>query len=69
MQRMKESETVKEYSNKLLDIVNQIRRLGYEFSDSRIVQKILVSLPERFEPTISALKTLKICQPLPWQSC
>ena len=35
MQRMKESETIKEYSNKLLGIANKIKLLGKEFSDSR----------------------------------
>jgi len=34
MQRMKESETIKEYSNKLLGIVNKIKLMGKEFQDS-----------------------------------
>jgi len=56
MQRMKESETIQEYSNKLLGIVNNIRILGTsDFLDSRIVQKILVTLPEKFEATIASL--------------
>ena len=33
MQRMKESETIKEYSNKLLGIANKIKLLGKEFPD------------------------------------
>lgn len=37
MQKMKESETIKEYADKLLGIVNKVRLLGSEFSDSRIV--------------------------------
>nr|KYP38341.1 hypothetical protein KK1_040413 [Cajanus cajan] len=49
MQRMKESERVKEYSDRLLSIVNTVRLFGTEFSDTRIVQKILVTLLERFE--------------------
>ena len=32
---MKESETVKEYSSKLLGIANKVRSLGFEFVDSR----------------------------------
>ncbi|XP_048231276.1 uncharacterized protein LOC125370303 [Ricinus communis] len=44
---MKESGTVKEYFDKLLRIANQVRLLGYEFPDSRLVQKILVTIPER----------------------
>ena len=39
MQRMKESETIKEYADKLLSIVNNVTLLGGEFSDIRIVQK------------------------------
>jgi len=34
MQKMKESETIKEFVNKLLSIVNKVRLLGFEFSDS-----------------------------------
>ncbi|KAF2299904.1 hypothetical protein GH714_005913 [Hevea brasiliensis] len=59
MQKMKESETIKEYADKLLSIVNKVRLLGSEFFDSRIVQKILVTIPERFEATISSLENAK----------
>jgi hypothetical protein len=59
MQRMKESETIKDYSDRLLDIVNKVRLLGTDFSDSRIVQKILVTVPEKFEATISSLENSK----------
>ena len=59
MQKMKESEIIKEYANKLLTIVNNVRLLGFEFSDSRIVQKILVTIPERFDATISSLEITK----------
>lgn len=59
MQRMKESETIKDYSDRLLSIVNKVRMFGTEFSDSRIVQKILVTIPEKFEATISSLENAK----------
>ena len=36
LQRMKESESVKEYSNKLLSIANKVRLLGSVLKDSRI---------------------------------
>ena len=52
MQRMNESKTIKDYSDKLLDIVNKVRLLVTEFTDSRIVQKILVTVPEKFKATI-----------------
>ena len=59
MQRMKESETIKDYSNRLLSIVNKVRLLGNDFSDSRIVQKIFITVPEKFETTISYLENSK----------
>ncbi|KAH6837692.1 hypothetical protein C2S53_000956 [Perilla frutescens var. hirtella] len=55
--KMKESETIKDYSDKLLSIVNKvIRLLGKIFDDSQIVQKILVTLPENYESKISSLE-------------
>jgi hypothetical protein len=59
MQRMKESETIKDYYDRLLDIVNKVRLLGTDFSYSRIVQKILVTVPEKFEATISSIENSK----------
>lgn len=58
MQKM-ESETIMEYVDILLSIVNQARFLGTEFSDSRIVQKILVTVLEWFEASISSLENAK----------
>ena len=37
-------------------IVNKIRSLGEEFPDARIVEKVLVTLPERFESKRSSLE-------------
>ncbi|XP_057443932.1 uncharacterized protein LOC130736101 [Lotus japonicus] len=59
LQRMKESETAKQYADKLLGIVNKIRLLGSEFPDSRIVQKILVTMPEKYEASIASLENTK----------
>lgn len=41
LQKMKESETIKEYSDRLLNIGNRVRLLGIELSDSRIVEIFL----------------------------
>ncbi|CAL5403595.1 unnamed protein product [Camellia sinensis] len=59
IQRMKESETIKEYSDRLLSIVNKVRLLGEDLSDRRVVEKILVTIPERFESKISSLEESK----------
>ena len=56
IQKMKESESVKEYDSKLMTIVNQIKLLGEHFPPQRIVEKLLVSLPERYESKISSLE-------------
>ena len=57
--KMNDSETIKEFMSKLMKVVNQIRLMGEEFLDNRIVEKILVVLPERFESKISSLEESK----------
>ncbi|KAF3668568.1 hypothetical protein FXO37_09487 [Capsicum annuum] len=68
MSRMKEGDTVKEYSGKLLEIVNKIRLFGETFPDSKMVEKMMIRLPAGFESKISAreescdLKTLSVAE-------
>ena len=57
--RMKESQTIKDYAKQLLIIANKVRLLGKEFSDERVVQKNFVTLPEKYEATISSLENTK----------
>jgi len=59
MQKMKETENIKYYADKLLSITNKVRLLGKEFSDNRIVQKILVTIPKKYEYKISLLEESK----------
>lgn len=59
MQNMKDNETIKGYADRLLSIANKVRLLGRDFSDERIVQKILVTIPEKYESKISALEESK----------
>ncbi|KAA3481352.1 Retrovirus-related Pol polyprotein from transposon TNT 1-94 [Gossypium australe] len=59
MKEMRGSETIKEYSNRLLGIVNNVRLLGTNFSDSRIVQTLLVTIFEKFETTILSSENMK----------
>nr|KYP68754.1 hypothetical protein KK1_022395 [Cajanus cajan] len=56
---MKETETIKQYSDKLLSNANKVRLLGTQFFDSRIVEKIPVTIPERYEVSIAALENTK----------
>ncbi|XP_031281496.1 uncharacterized protein LOC116140004 [Pistacia vera] len=59
MLRMQELDKVKEYVDRLKSVVNKIRLLGVEMSDKMIVDKVLVSLPERLESKISSLEDSK----------
>jgi hypothetical protein len=57
--KMNEAENINDFMTKVMKVVNQIRLLGEQFLDSRIVEKVLVVLPERFESKISALEESK----------
>ncbi|XP_052482490.1 uncharacterized protein LOC128036024 [Gossypium raimondii] len=59
LQKMKETETFKEYSERLLNIANKVNLLGSSLADLRIVEEILVPVPERFEVTITTLENTK----------
>ena len=54
-----ESKSLKEYSDMRMKVVNIIRLLGEEMSDTRIVEKVIVSVLERFESKISSLEDSK----------
>nr|KYP42767.1 hypothetical protein KK1_035797 [Cajanus cajan] len=59
LQKMQESETIKGSSDRLLSIANKVRLLGTKFSDSRIVEKIMVTVLERYETLITTLENAK----------
>ncbi|KAG8492389.1 hypothetical protein CXB51_009729 [Gossypium anomalum] len=54
--KMKEEETVKQYFDRIMAVVNSIRLLGEQFEEVRIVEKVLSTLPERYEAKISSLE-------------
>ena len=43
--KMKENESVKSYSGRLMNIVNQMRLLGQTFEDHKVIEKLMMSLP------------------------
>ena len=59
LQKMKEYETIKEYSDRLFGIVNKVRLLSTKFADSRIVQKMHVTVLENYEAFINTLENTK----------
>ncbi|KAL6315242.1 hypothetical protein AAG906_000320 [Vitis piasezkii] len=59
LQKMKETESIKGYYDRLLDIANRVILLGSSLPNSRIVEKILVTMLKRFEASIIALENTK----------
>ena len=57
--KMSESDIINTFSTKLIDMGNQLRIHGEEKSDYQIVQKILISLPERFVSILAVLEQTK----------
>jgi hypothetical protein len=53
---MKEDEDIATYFLRVDEIVNSIKGLGEEIKESMVVQKVLRSLPMRFDPKISSLE-------------
>ena len=54
--KMEEVECFNDFQIKLMDIVNQRHQLGDPYSDMRIKQKIMRSLPKRFESKVTAIE-------------
>ncbi|KAJ4710130.1 Retrovirus-related Pol polyprotein from transposon TNT 1-94 [Melia azedarach] len=54
--KMKEAETIKVYSSKVMELVNQMRLLGEVIEQHKIVEKMIISLPEKFEAKVSAIE-------------
>ncbi|XP_017634775.1 uncharacterized protein LOC108476910 [Gossypium arboreum] len=57
--KMKEEETIKQYSDRIMVVVNSIRLLGEQFNEATIVEKVLSTLLERYEAKISSLEDSK----------
>ncbi|XP_022870546.1 uncharacterized protein LOC111389800 [Olea europaea var. sylvestris] len=57
--RMKDDETFDEFYAKLNDIVNSSFNLGERILETKIVRKVLRSLPERFRPKVTAIEESK----------
>ena len=57
--KMEENESFDEFYAKLKDVVNSAFNLGETILESKIVRKVLRSLPERFHAKIIAIEELK----------
>ena len=57
--RIEEDEIFDEFYAKLMDIVNFAFNLGESIAESKIVRKILRSLPERFHVKTTVIEEVK----------
>ena len=53
---MKEDETVGKYFLRVEELVNAMKALGEKIEEPSLVQKILRSLPDRFNPKVYAIE-------------
>nr|GEW41050.1 retrovirus-related Pol polyprotein from transposon TNT 1-94 [Tanacetum cinerariifolium] len=56
---MKENESLNDYSSRLTDLINQIKSYDDEIEDQRIIEKIIISIPEKFDPIIAVIENTK----------
>jgi hypothetical protein len=56
--KMKEDETVGKYFLRVEELVNAMKALGEKIEEPSLVQKILRSLPDRFNPKVSTIEEL-----------
>jgi hypothetical protein len=64
--QMKEDETIGKYFLRVEELVNTMKSLGEKIEDVVLVQKILRSLPDRFNPKVSSIEELNDLKTLPF---
>lgn len=57
--QMKDSDSVEQFSNCVMNVVNQIRMNGDEIIDQKVVEKILRSFPPKFDNIVVAIEESK----------
>ncbi|KAA3474201.1 pleiotropic drug resistance protein 3-like [Gossypium australe] len=63
--KMKKFETIKQYADRTTATINNIRLLGDEFSDKRIPEKVITTLPKKYESKISSLEESRNLSAIP----
>ncbi|KAG6503330.1 hypothetical protein ZIOFF_035641 [Zingiber officinale] len=56
---MKDTENVKDYFSRIMEILNQLKSCGEVVSDRKIMEKILRSLPQKFEHVVTVIEEMK----------
>jgi len=53
---MKEFETIKDYYCRIKEIVSKMRAYGETILDKKIVEKILIYIPQKYDATATAIE-------------
>lgn len=57
--RMKDDELLNDYLTRLTDVINQMKSYGENIVDSRIVEKLLLSLSPKYDTIVSVIEQIK----------
>ncbi|XP_074363233.1 uncharacterized protein LOC141703691, partial [Apium graveolens] len=57
--RMKDSENTQSYNARVMEIVNQMKILGDDITDQHVVEKILISLTDKYEYIVAVIEETK----------
>ena len=56
---MKDSDSVDQFLNQVMNVVNQIRSYGDDLIDQKVVEKILRCLPRKFDAIVVSIEESK----------
>ncbi|KAA3487370.1 golgin subfamily A member 3-like [Gossypium australe] len=54
--KINETKMIKQYTHKIMSIANNIKLFSDQFSDQRVIKKVITTLPEKYESKISTLE-------------
>ena len=56
---MKENESVVDFNSRVSSVVNQLKSNGEDYQEQRIVEKILRSLPHKYDNSVMTIEEAK----------
>ncbi|KAK4395143.1 hypothetical protein Sango_1668600 [Sesamum angolense] len=57
--KMKDYETIDEYYTKVRELVNQLKAYGEDIPEKRVVEKLLISVTEKYDPIVITIEETK----------